>query len=399
MLKNSKVIIIGGGILGLSLSRRLLLEGYKNITLLEKESTFANHQSSRNSGVMHAGLYYKPGSLKAKLSRKGISLMKTYCNEHNIQWDECGKIVVATDNSEIQRLDDLYRRGKKNNLKGIKMINSREANSYEPYVEAKKAIFVPEESIVDYKKVAKKYQEEILALGGSIKYKSKVLGINNLNSKQEIVLENGELINSEVVISTAGLYSDRVTKMLGIDIENKQTLPFRGEYFLLKPEYEYLVKGLIYPVPNPKLPFLGVHFTRMIGGGVEAGPNAVLAMAREGYDWKTINMSEFYESITYPGLHKFILKYPLITAGEIIRSLSKQLFVKSLKKLIPEIRADMITYGPAGIRAQLMNLEGSLEQDFDIRIKGNFISVLNAPSPAATSSLSIADYIAKFITN
>ena len=187
--------------------------------------------------------------------------------------------------------------------------------------------------------------------------------------------------------------------MLGIDIENKQTLPFRGEYFLLKPEYEYLVKGLIYPVPNPKLPFLGVHFTRMIGGGVEAGPNAVLAMAREGYDWKTINMSEFYESITYPGLHKFILKYPLITAGEIIRSLSKQLFVKSLKKLIPEIRADMITYGPAGIRAQLMNLEGSLEQDFDIRIKGNFISVLNAPSPAATSSLSIADYIAKFITN
>ncbi len=399
MLKNSKVIIIGGGILGLSLSRRLLLEGYKNITLLEKESTFANHQSSRNSGVMHAGLYYKPGSLKAKLSRKGISLMKTYCNEHNIQWDECGKIVVATDNSEIQRLDDLYRRGKKNNLKGIKMINSREANSYEPYVEAKKAIFVPEESIVDYKKVAKKYQEEILALGGSIKYKSKVLGINNLNSKQEIVLENGELINSEVIISTAGLYSDRVTKMLGIDIENKQTLPFRGEYFLLKPEYEYLVKGLIYPVPNPKLPFLGVHFTRMIGGGVEAGPNAVLAMAREGYDWKTINMSEFYESITYPGLHKFILKYPLITAGEIIRSLSKQLFVKSLKKLIPEIRADMITYGPAGIRAQLMNLEGSLEQDFDIRIKGNFISVLNAPSPAATSSLSIADYIAKFITN
>ncbi len=399
MLKNSRVVIIGGGILGLSLSRKLLLAGYKNITLIEKENTFASHQSSRNSGVMHAGLYYKPNSLKAELSRKGIVLMKKYCNENNIKWDECGKIVVATDNHEINRLEDLYSRGLKNNLKGIKIINSKEANIYEPYVNAKKAIFVPEESIVDYKKVAQKYQEEILALGGSIKYKSKVIGIRNLHSNQEIVIDNGEIINGEVIISTAGLYSDRVTKMLGIDIENKQTLPFRGEYFLLKPEYEYLVKGLIYPVPNPKLPFLGVHFTRMIGGGVEAGPNAVLAMAREGYDWKTINITEFYESISYSGLHKFILKYPLITAGEIVRSLSKKVFVNSLKKLIPEIREEMITRGQAGIRAQLMNKEGGLEQDFDIRIKGNFISVLNAPSPAATSSLSISDYIVEFITN
>ncbi len=396
--KNSRIVIIGGGILGLSISRKLLLEGYKKVTLLEKENTCANHQSSRNSGVMHAGLYYKPGSLKAELSRKGIGLMKNYCNDNNIKWDECGKIVVATENNEIERLEALYSRGKRNNLKGIKMINAKEANTYEPYVNAKKAIFVPEESIVNYKKVAQKYQEEIFALGGIIKYQSKVVGIKILNVNQEIVLESGELINGDVIISTSGLYSDKVTKMLGIDIENKQTLPFRGEYYLLKPEYEYLVKGLIYPVPNPKLPFLGVHFTRMVGGGVEAGPNAVLAMAREGYDWQTLNLIELYESISYPGLHKFILKYPLITAGEFIRSLSKKVFVNSLKKLIPEIRTDMITAGPAGIRAQLMNREGSLEQDFDIRIKGNFISVLNAPSPAATSSLSISEYIVKLIT-
>ena len=396
--KNSRIVIIGGGILGLSISRKLLLEGYKKVTLLEKENTCANHQSSRNSGVMHAGLYYKPGSLKAELSRKGIGLMKNYCNDNNIKWDECGKIVVATENNEIERLEALYSRGKRNNLKGIKMINAKEANTYEPYVNAKKAIFVPEESIVNYKKVAQKYQEEIFALGGIIKYQSKVVGIKILNVNQEIVLESGELINGDVIISTSGLYSDKVTKMLGIDIEKKQTLPFRGEYYLLKPEYEYLVKGLIYPVPNPKLPFLGVHFTRMVGGGVEAGPNAVLAMAREGYDWQTLNLIELYESISYPGLHKFILKYPLITAGEFIRSLSKKVFVNSLKKLIPEIRTDMITAGPAGIRAQLMNREGSLEQDFDIRIKGNFISVLNAPSPAATSSLSISEYIVKLIT-
>ena len=393
------VIIIGGGIVGLAIARELSLKGYKNLTIVEKESNIAKHQSSRNSGVMHAGLYYDPKSLKANLSRKGIVMMKDFCNENSISWEECGKVVVATEENEIERLDKLYKRGTTNELKGIKKINSKEVNLIEPYVDAKAAILVPEESIVNYKKVASKYEEEIVSLGGEIKCSSKVIGIKHLIDSEELLLENGEIISGEVIISTAGLYSDKIAKMLRFDIDKKQTLPFRGEYYLLKPEYEYLVKGLIYPVPNPTLPFLGVHFTKMIDGGVEAGPNAVLALAREGYDWKTINLFELYESLSYTGLQKFILKYPLITAGEVIRSLSKQVFVKSLKKLIPDISGKMITKGPAGIRAQLMNNNGGLEQDFDIRINGNVISVLNAPSPAATSSLSISEYIVELLIN
>jgi len=397
--QSKKIVIVGGGILGLSIARNFLLKGFKNLILLEKEEFVANHQSSRNSGVMHAGLYYEPKSLKAHLSRKGIVMMKEFCNKNSISWEECGKVVVATDKNEIERLDKLYQRGITNGLKGIKKINAKEVNLVEPYVNAKAGILVPEESIVNYKKVAYKYREEIISLGGEIKCSSKVIGIKHLIDSEELLLENEEVICGDVIISTAGLYSDKLAKMLRFDIDKKQTLPFRGEYYLLKPEYEYLVKGLIYPVPNPTLPFLGVHFTKMIDGGVEAGPNAVLALAREGYDWKTINLLELYESLTYSGLQKFVFKYPLITAGEVVRSLSKQIFVKSLQKLIPDISGEMITKGPAGIRAQLMNVNGGLEQDFDIRIEGNLISVLNAPSPAATSSLSISEYIVELLIN
>ena len=393
ILQKQKIIIIGGGILGLSIAREFLIKGFKNITILEKENDIAQHQSLKNSGVMHSGLYYAPNSLKANLSRKGISLMKNYCTSNAVNWEECGKIVVATNDNEVNRLESLFRRGKKNNLKGLKMLNSKEVNKIEPYVNAKAGILVPEESIVNYKEVAMKYQEEINSLGGEIRLLSKVIRINHFSNFEELVLDNGDTIKGQIIISTAGLYSDKVTKMLGINIKNRQTLPFRGEYYLLKPEYQYLVNNLIYPVPNPQLPFLGVHFTRMINGGVEAGPNAVLAMAREGYKWSNINIAELLEAISYEGLQKFIYKYPLITSGEVIRSLSKYLFVKSLNKLIPDIRSNMIERGPSGIRAQLMKPDGSLEQDFDIRKKGNLISILNAPSPAATSSLSISEYI------
>ena len=397
--KSEKIIIIGGGILGLSVARKFLLEGYKNIIILEKENDIACHQSSRNSGVMHAGLYYKPNSLKAELSRKGITLMKEYCNRNSIPWDECGKIVVATNNNEIERLESLLSRGEKNHLKGIEMLNANQVNKIEPYVQAEAGIKVPEESIVNYKEVANKYLEEINSLGGVIKLSSKVIGIRHVKNYEEILLENGDKIDGNIIISTSGLYSDKITKMLGFNIQNKQTLPFRGEYFLLKPAYHYLVKNLIYPVPNPKLPFLGVHFTRMINGGIEAGPNAVLALAREGYKWSDIDLSELTEAISYIGFQRFILKYPLITFGEIIRSLSKEIFVKSLQKLIPDINQDMIYRGSSGIRAQLMFPNGDLEQDFDIRKQGNLISVLNAPSPAATSSLSISEYIVKSLIN
>lgn len=397
--KNKEIILIGGGILGLSLARKFLIEGYKNIRLLEKEDSIAKHQSSRNSGVMHAGLYYEPNSLKSKLSREGIVLMKEYCNKNLIDWDECGKIVVASKNDEINRLENLFERGKKNNLKGLKILNSKEINTFEPYVDAKAGILVPEESIVSYLDVAKKFQEEIISMGGLISFSSEVINIEESLNSYLINLKNGEKLFADIIISTTGLFSDKTANMMGLNIENKKILPFRGEYFLLDSSYKFLVKNLIYPVPNPSLPFLGVHLTRMINGDIEAGPNAILALAREGYNWSTINFQELYESITYIGIRKFIQRYPMTTAGEVIRSLFKEIFVKSIQKIIPDIKSKMLIPAPSGIRAQLMNPNGTLVQDFDIRIKGNLISVLNAPSPAATSSLSIASYIFKRLTD
>ncbi len=396
--KNKEIVIIGCGIVGLAIGRKFINEGYKNIKLLEKEASVASHQSSRNSGVMHAGLYYEPNSLKAKLSREGIYLMKDYCTKNSIKWEECGKIVVAKHDNEINRLVNLLKRGEKNNLKGLKLLNAKEINNYEPYLEAKAGILVPEESIVSYFDVAKKFEEEIIAKGGLIKLSSKVINIKkNLNS-YSIKLENEEAIDADIIISTSGLYSDKISEMMGLNIDNKRIIPFRGEYYLLNPDYKYLVKNLIYPVPNPSLPFLGVHLTRMINDDIEAGPNAILALAREGYNWSIINYKEFYESISYQGIWNFIKKYPITTSGELLRSIFKSIFLKDLQKFIPDIKEDMIISSPAGVRAQLMNPNGSLEQDFDIRIKGNLISVLNAPSPAATSSLSIASYIFNLLT-
>jgi len=392
-----RIIIIGAGLVGLSLAREFLKRGYKKVLLIEKENEIAKHQSSRNSGVMHAGLYYKPGSLKSKLCREGINLMKSYCDKNAIKWDQCGKVVIAKNTLEETRLNELFERGEKNKLKGIQKINRMQISKLEPYVQAKNAIYVPEESIVNYKEVAQSYLNEIISYGGEIKYLSKVTKLKNQNNKKIVYLDNDEFFEADIVISSSGLFSDKLAEMMGIDINNKKILPFRGEYYLLKDEFRYLVKGLIYPVPDPSFPFLGVHFTKMIDGNVEAGPNAVLALAREGYNWQTINIKEFSESLLYEGLRKFILKYPLITLGEISRSLSKSLFVQSLKKLIPDVNESMFLRGGSGIRAQLMNSDGNLIQDFEIKVNGNLVSILNAPSPAATSSLAIAKYVADYI--
>ncbi len=390
-----KIVIIGAGILGLAIARELSIRGKKEITLLEKESKIAMHQSSRNSGVMHAGLYYKPGSFKAQLSRIGINLMKDYCTKQKISWEECGKIVVATKPDESIELEKLLYRGEKNKLIGLKRINSKEINQLEPYVKAIEGIFVPEESVVSYREVAESFLKELETFGVKVKYNSKIK--KYIDKNKEICLEGDEKIKADIVISASGLYSDKVSKILGLDIDNQQILPFRGEYFNLKDEFSYLVNGLIYPVPNPNLPFLGVHFTKMINGTIEAGPNAVLALAREGYDWKRFNFGEFKESLIYPGLRNFIKKYPLITLGEIGRSLSKDLFVKSLQDLIPDINEKMLVRGGSGVRAQLMNTNGELIQDFDIRTHKNLVSILNAPSPAATSSLAIAKYVVNYL--
>jgi len=392
-----KIVIIGAGIIGLSLALELLKRGHKKVLLVEKENQIAMHQSSRNSGVMHAGLYYKPGSLKSRLCREGINLMKTYCNKHSIEWNECGKIVIANNSLEENRLSELFERGKKNKLKGIQKITSKQISKIEPYVQANNAIYVPEESIVNYRAVAQSYLDEIISYGGSINYGSKVKKIKNIGNKKVITLDNGEELDSDIVISSSGLFSDKLAEMMGLNVNNQKILPFRGEYYLLKDEFRYLVKGLIYPVPNPSFPFLGVHFTKMIDGNVEAGPNAVLALAREGYNWRTINIQELVESLSYEGLRNFILKYPLTILGEVSRSLSKSLFIEDLKKLLPDINQNMFYRGSSGIRAQLMNTQGDLIQDFDIKINGNLVSILNAPSPAATSSLAIAKYVAEYI--
>ncbi len=393
-----KIVIIGGGIVGLAIGRELIRKGHKDVEIIEKEKDIALHQSARNSGVMHAGLYYSPGSLKAKLSRKGINMMKSYCTKNDIPWEECGKVVIANEPNQLNSLGELFKRGTKNGLLGLERLNKKQINNKEPYVDALEGLLVPEESIVNYRDVAKKYYQEITCGNGLVHLSSEVTHIkNNKNGVKKIFLKNGNILNADIIIIASGLYTDKLTNLVGIDIESKQILPFRGEYYLLKKEYDYLVKGLIYPVPNPKLPFLGVHFTKMVDGNVEAGPNAVLALAREGYNWKIINPMELYESIKYPGLRKFILKYPLVTIGEVARSLSKQIFVNSLKKLIPSVESNMLTRGNAGIRAQLMNQKGDLIQDFDIRVDGDLISILNAPSPAATSSLAIAEYVVKYI--
>ena len=390
-----KIVIIGAGIVGLSIARELSKNGQKNITVIEKESNIAVHQSSRNSGVMHAGLYYKPGSLKAEFARRGIKLMKNYCRRNNISWNECGKVVVAVKRNETVELEKLLNNGEKNKLVGLRRLNRREINQIEPYLNAYEGIHVPEESIVNFKKVSESFLKELKTLSIKVKYNSKF--INYKKENHEITLESGEKIEADIIISASGLYSDKVTKLLGLDINNQQIIPFRGEYYNFKDDFNHLVKGLIYPVPSPKLPFLGVHLTKTINGSIEAGPNAVLAMSREGYDWKQFDAEEIFESLSYPGLRNFILKYPLITLGEIFRSLSKKIFVRSLKTLIPEVEEDMLIKGNSGVRAQLMNTQGDLIQDFDIRVTSNIVSILNAPSPAATSSLAIAKYVVNFL--
>lgn len=390
-----RIVIIGAGIVGLAVARELSINGHRDITIIEKESNIATHQSSRNSGVMHAGLYYKPRSLKAELSREGINMLKKYCSSNHISWNECGKVVVSTKKNQSNQIDKLFYNGQKNNLSGLKKITSQEVNKIEPYVNAIEGIYVPEESVVSYKEVAECLLKEVNTLGVKVKFNSKFK--KYLREKKEILLANNEKIKAEVIISASGLYGDKVAKLLDLNIDNQMILPFRGEYYYLKDKFKYLVQGLIYPIPSPKFPFLGVHFTKMIDGEIEAGPNAVLAMAREGYDWQTINLEELKESLLYPGLRNFVKKYPLITFGEIARSFSKKLFVKSLKDFIPDIEENMLIKGDSGVRAQLINTSGDLIEDFDIRVKGNIASILNAPSPAATSSLAIAKYVVDYL--
>jgi L-2-hydroxyglutarate oxidase len=387
------VTVIGGGIVGLATALQIQKSNPSlRILLLEKEMALARHQTGNNSGVIHSGLYYKPGSLKALNCIRGYHLLIDFCKQNEIPYDLCGKIVVATEEKEIPLLQNLFVRGQQNGLENLKKLSKEELKEYEPHVTGLEGIFVPQTGIVDYTKVSLKYGEILEKNGASIKLGERVTAIQNKSGQQEVITDKSTY-TTHLVINCAGLYSDKIARLTVPHVDVK-IIPFRGEYFKLKKEKEYLVKNLIYPVPDPNFPFLGVHFTRMAKGGVEAGPNAVLAFQREGYKKSDINLSELAESLAWPGFQKVAAKYWRTGFGEMYRSFSKAAFTKALQKLIPEIQEDHLTEGGAGVRAQACSRDGGLVDDFLILEEKNAINVCNAPSPAATSSLAIGETVA-----
>ena len=388
------IVIIGGGIIGLATGLKIKQNNPDlAIALLEKEQELAKHQTGNNSGVIHSGLYYKPGSLKATNCIKGYHELIHFCQEEKIPFEITGKVVVATKKAQIPLLTGLLERGLLNGLKGSRQINLDELKDLEPYCSGIAALHIPQTGIVDYIKVAQAFGEKFKALGGDIFLNHKVLGINQKNNLNYIVTSINEF-HSKLVINCAGLYADKVSELNGTGPVQVRILPFRGEYYKIKKEREYLVKNLIYPVPDPNFPFLGVHFTRMMKGGVEAGPNAVLAFKREGYRRSDFNFGEFKESITWPGMQKVASKYWKTGLGEFYRSFSKAAFTKALQELIPDIQDSDLVTGGAGVRAQACDRTGGLLDDFYITENNSAINVLNAPSPAATSSLSIGGAVA-----
>ncbi len=388
------ITIIGGGIVGLATALTLKNSNPAlNILLLEKENELAKHQTGNNSGVIHSGLYYKPGSLKATNCIHGYNLLLDFCRQNEIPFDLCGKIVVATEENELPLLENLFVRGQQNGLQNLKKLKREELLEYEPHVAGLAGIFVPQTGIVDYKLVAQKYGDLIQQKGGSIILGEKVLDIQSSESKSVVVTQKTSY-TTKLVINCAGLYSDKVARMTVPDL-NVKIIPFRGEYYKLRKDKEYLVKNLIYPVPDPNFPFLGVHFTRMAKGGVEAGPNAVLAFKREGYKKSDINLRELGETLAWPGFQKVAAKYWQTGFGEMYRSLSKAAFTKALQKLIPEIVESDLAPGGAGVRAQACDRQGGLVDDFMILEEKKVINVCNAPSPAATSSLAIGETVSK----
>jgi L-2-hydroxyglutarate oxidase len=382
------ITIIGGGIVGLATALQIQAANRNlKIVLLEKESSLARHQTGNNSGVIHSGLYYKPGSLKATNCIRGYNLLLDFCQSNEIPFDLCGKIVVATEQQELPLLENLYNRGQQNGLSNLKKLTSQELKEHEPHVTGLAGIFVPQTGIVDYSLVANTYGGVFKKNGGIIHLNEKVLDIQHTNT-QSVVITQKTSYTSKLVINCAGLYSDKVARMTVPNL-NVKIIPFRGEYYKLRKEKEYLVKNLIYPVPDPNFPFLGVHFTRMAKGGVEAGPNAVLAFSREGYKKSNINVSELAESLAWPGFQKVAAKYWRTGMGEMYRSFSKAAFTKALQKLLPEIQESDLEEGGAGVRAQACDRNGGLVDDFMILEDTGVINVCNAPSPAATSSLAI----------
>ena len=396
MVNKNEVLIVGGGIVGLATALRIMwARPHTRLTLIEKEAFVAKHQTGHNSGVIHSGLYYKPGSLKALNCRAGYQEMLYFCQEHSIPHEICGKIVVATSPAELPGLEELHRRGVANGLTGLRFLQPTEIREAEPHCSGLRGLFVPQTGIVDYSAVARKYLELLTKMDVDIVLGETVVDIKR-QGKQVDVIGGSRTWTGQVAVVCAGLQSDRLARKSEPNLPLR-ILPFRGEYYQFSTSAPKMVNHLIYPVPDPAFPFLGVHFTRMIGGGVECGPNAVFAFGREAYKKTDFNLFDLWESLAWPGFRKVAIKYWRTGLGEYRRSLSKQAFVKALQKLIPEIRAEHLEPGGVGIRAQACDREGNLLDDFDIRKDGNIIHVCNAPSPAATASLAIGKTISDSI--
>lgn len=386
------IAIVGGGIVGLATGRELLLRHpHLKLVILEKDDILASQQTGHNSGVIHSGIYYKPGSLKAKLCAEGRRLLWDYCEKKGIEYKGVGKLIVATEEHELPLLDDLYNRGLANGIEGLEVIDSAEIQKREPHCRGIKAIYSPVTGIIDYGLVARTYGDDVQSMGGDIFTKREVTAIERRGDVALIKTKQGEY-EAKYVITCGGLQSDRLAKMTG-GASDPKIVPFRGDYLILKPEKRYLVKGNIYPVPDPAFPFLGVHFTPRMNGDIWLGPNAVLAFAREGYSFSTINVGDLFETLTYPGFIKLASKYFSTGMGEMYRDVVRGAYVKALQRYIPELQVEDTLPGPAGVRAQAMMSDGTQVDDFVFEGDEGVVHVRNAPSPAATSSLAIGKYI------
>lgn len=390
---NFNIAVIGGGAVGLATAMALARQHRPSLVVLEAEDRLAAHQTGHNSGVIHSGLYYKPGSLKAKLCTEGRELMYRFCEEQGVVHERCGKIVVALDEGELPRLDELQRRGVANGLADLRQLSVEELRVYEPHVAGIAGLHVRETGIVNFAQVTEKYAQVVRSLGGEVRTGCRVIGVTS--KPDGIILHtSGGDVRCRGLINCGGLQCDRIACMCGVE-PGVRIVPFRGEYYKLAPEAHSLVRNLIYPVPDPAFPFLGVHFTRMARGGIEAGPNAVLALSRHGYTWGCINAGDLAGTCAFPGFWRMAWKYWRMGAGEVRRSLSRKAFLRALQRLLPELRLEHLQPGGSGVRAQALERSGAMVDDFRIQFAPRMVHVLNAPSPAATASIAIGRYIAQ----